>query len=56
MPQGPGAGSNTPGQWWPLVFLGEHPRGIPFLFIYKKEKWNLIIGMSKGKWVHQTLL
>ena len=28
------------------MFLGEYPKGIPFLFIHKKEKGDLIIGMS----------
>lgn len=38
------------------IFLSECPKGISFLFIYEKEKGILIIGMSKGRWVHQTLL
>lgn len=32
-----------------LVLLGEYPKGIPFLFIYKKEMGNLLIGMSMGR-------
>ena len=38
------------------VFLGEYCKGVSFLFIYRKEKRNLIIGMPKGRWVHQTLV
>ena len=47
MPQGLVAGYNT---LWidgsPCV-LGECPKGIPFLFIYKKKKGTLLIGMLK---------
>lgn len=40
------------------MVLGEYPKGIFFLFIYKKEKKkeNLIIGILKGRWVHETQL
>ena len=31
------------------------PQGIPILFIYKKEKVNLLIEMPKGRWINQTL-
>ena len=34
------------GGWW-YIFLGEFPKGIPFLFIYQKDEGNLIIGMPR---------
>ena len=37
------------------MFWGEHPKGIPFLFIYKQEK-SLVTGITKGRQVYQTLL
>lgn len=37
-------------------FLGEDSRDIFLLFIYRKEKGEVIIGMPKGRLVHQTLL
>ena len=39
-----------------LMFWGEYPKGIPFPFIYKEEKGNLIIGMAKGRWTLQIFL
>jgi len=56
MSQGPDAGHNT--SWihgGPHVF-GWVSQGLPFLFIYKKEKRNLKIGIPEGRWAHQTLL
>ena len=38
------------------LFLGEYLKSIPFLFTYKKEKWNLIITIPNNRLVHQTLL
>ena len=56
IPQRPVAGYNT---LWvnssPHV-LGEYPKSILFLVIYKKEKGNLIIEMSKDRQIHQLLL
>lgn len=48
MPQGPFAGSHI---LWVHVgphILGENPKGIPFLFIYKQENVNLIIGILRA--------
>ena len=56
VPQGPVAGYNAHGSMVVPVFWSEFPKGIPSIFKYKKEKGNLIIGMSEGRWVHQTLL
>lgn len=54
----PVAGSNT--MWFMVVptFLGEYSQGhsLPFIFLYKREKGNLLIGLPKGKWVNQILL
>ena len=36
------------------AFWGEYSKGISFLFIYKKEKGNLIIGLPKGMWVYPS--
>ena len=56
MPQGPVAGCNILCVDGVPCVLGENHKGIPFLFIHKKEKGNLIIEKPKGRWVHQTLL
>ena len=31
------------------MVLGDYPKGMLFLFIYKKEKGNMIMGMPKGR-------
>ena len=37
-------------------FWGEHPKVTPFLVTCKSIKGNPIIGMPKGRWIHQALL
>ena len=46
-PQGPVAGYNIPCVDDSPPVLGEYTKGVPFLFIYKKEKENLIIEVPK---------
>lgn len=41
-PHATGSSSGYMAQWWSLCFLGEYPKGIPFIFIYRMEKGNLI--------------
>lgn len=52
MPQGLAVGYNTLIPYGLAVipmFLGVYPKGIPFLFKFKKEKVKLKIGLSEGK-------
>lgn len=35
-----------------LIFLCKYRNGVPFLFLYKRKRGNLIIGIPKGRWVH----
>lgn len=47
MPQGPG-GAILPYGSTVVLILGEYPKGIPFLFIYLKEKGDVIRGSPKA--------
>ena len=43
------ASYNTPRVSGGPMFLGESPKGIPFLFIYGMENGNLIIERTEGR-------
>ena len=38
------------------VCYDEYAKGIPFLFIYKKEKGTLITGIPQSRWFYEALL
>lgn len=49
MPLGPVASYNTARVSGGPTFLGESPKGIPFIFIYRMENGNLIIERTKSR-------